>query len=410
MGEASIFLIFMTLLGGGSGNELLDLVPSDAYWKAKEVEMTAPNLMLELNSIKADDTSKATAIRKLMAIRGLGELKSADAVASLKTQLDSKEMFVAEYAQRALDAVEGKAPNKFSGVPPDQMKKDLYMLPEHCGAVGQAKLLAGKPLDLKKLLAKQQDENAAPDNQQQSGAMMDEMTTGLITVAELTGNIRVDAVTIGVADEIGQQQGFVCFYVRGLWDADAVKSAIQMELNQTKTVDDVDFLSPGFGGVVAAVPSNELFAFMGGPNANALPLEDVAAAIKTGKGKLENAADLIKVVEATDITQPYWAAMLVAGTYGQAPMLAPFDSLKLTGKPTADGVKFEATGAGKDADGTKAAVDQFNSLIEEAKGELSREADRHPQAQPLLDFFNTIELSADGMTAKGTGTMKKIGQ
>src|SRR5438874_8131953 len=109
MGEASIFLIFTMLLGGSPGNELLDLVPTDAYWKSKDVEITVPNIMLELNSIKTDDTAKATAVRRLMAIRTLGELKGADAVTSLKAQLDSKEMFVADYSQRALDAIQGKA-------------------------------------------------------------------------------------------------------------------------------------------------------------------------------------------------------------------------------------------------------------------------------------------------------------
>src|SRR5690349_1598070 len=103
MGEASIFLIFTMLLGGSSGNELLDLIPTDAYWKAKAVDVSVANIMLELNSIKPDDTSKETAVRRLMAIRTLGELKNADAIPTLKSQLDSKEMFVTAYAQRALD-------------------------------------------------------------------------------------------------------------------------------------------------------------------------------------------------------------------------------------------------------------------------------------------------------------------
>ena len=67
--EASFFLLFTMLLGGASGNDLLDLIPSDSYWKSKELELTATNIMVELNSIKADDTSKPTAVRRLMAIR-----------------------------------------------------------------------------------------------------------------------------------------------------------------------------------------------------------------------------------------------------------------------------------------------------------------------------------------------------
>ena len=80
MGEASIFLIFTMLLGGSPGNELLDLVPSDAYWKSKDVEITVPNIMLELNSIKADDTSKATAVRRLIAVASTATTKRASAM------------------------------------------------------------------------------------------------------------------------------------------------------------------------------------------------------------------------------------------------------------------------------------------------------------------------------------------
>src|SRR3954468_13520539 len=126
--ETSIFLIFTLLLGGGTGNDLLDLIPTDVYWKVKDVEPTVPNLMLELNSIKADDTSKAVAVRRLMAIRALGELKTPDAVNSLKAQLENKDMCVADYAQHAIDLIEGKPSAHSSGVPPDRMKQDLYML------------------------------------------------------------------------------------------------------------------------------------------------------------------------------------------------------------------------------------------------------------------------------------------
>src|SRR5205823_2631891 len=73
MGEACIFLLFTMLLGGGSGNELLDLIPTDAYWKSKAIEITAPNIMLELNSIKVDDTSKE------MRRRGRGHRRAARA-------------------------------------------------------------------------------------------------------------------------------------------------------------------------------------------------------------------------------------------------------------------------------------------------------------------------------------------
>ena len=61
---------------------------------------------------------------------------------NLYQQLDSKDLFVADYAQRAIDSIEGKVSAPPSGVPPDRMRADLYMLPEHCGAVAQVRMRA----------------------------------------------------------------------------------------------------------------------------------------------------------------------------------------------------------------------------------------------------------------------------
>jgi hypothetical protein len=411
MNASMPFLILMMLLGGGSGTDLLDLVPSDAYWKAKDVDFTAASIMLELNSIKPDDTSKATAVRRLMAIRTLGELKSPDAVSSLKQQLDSKETFVADYAQRAIDNIEGTATTQpSSGVPPDRMKQDLYMLPEHCGSVGQVRLLPGKMFDMKKLLvtaATSQPGDAGDQPQPDTGKA--EMTAGLITLAELTGNIRVDGITLAVSDDVGEQKGFIVMYIRGKWDADAVKAAIQTEFNQTTTAGEVEFMKPpGNGqGIGCAVVSDEFFVLATGPNAGSVPFEDIGAAIKSGKGKFEDSTDLVKVINSIDTTQPFWGAMLVGDNYKQAPMLTAFDSLTLVGKPTDDGVSFEAKGAGQDADAVKSAVDQMNNIMGEARGEVGHVAEQNPMIQPFADFMTSIELKSDGMTATGTGTMKR---
>src|SRR4051812_38893009 len=319
--ETSIFLIFTLILGGGTGNDLLDLVPTEVYWKAKDVEPTVGNLMLELNSIKPDDTSKPTAARKLMAIRALGELKSPDAMNNLKTQLESKEMFVADYAQRAIDSIEGK-PARTSGVPPDRMKQDLYMLPAGCGAVGQVQLRSGKALTLPK--AKEGEDGAAGGDPR---SMLEQTANQMIYIAEMIGNVRVNGVTIGVSEQVGPQAGFVTLYVRGQWDADAMKGAIQPQLPVAKTGGGTEYMCPSYGGMAVAVPSDELFVLTGGPPNVNMPLDDIGEAIKTNKGKFDEATDLAKLVESVDTKQPAWAALWVSENYRQAPPLAPFDSL-----------------------------------------------------------------------------------
>jgi hypothetical protein len=234
------------------------------------------------------------------------------------------------------------------------------------------------------------------------------MANSLIYVAEMTGNIRVDGVTMGVSDEIGPQSGFVVCYIRGQWDADAVKGAIQPQLNQTRTAGEVEFMIPQMGGTVAvALPTNDLFVVSSGPNPNSMPLDDIGAAVKSGKGKFENSTDLIKAIETVDTKQPLWAAMIVSDNYRQAPQLAAFDSITMVAKATEDGMKYEAKAAGKDADAVKSAVDQFTTLINDARGELTQQATQTPSAQPLADFLNSIELKADGTNATATGVIKR---
>src|SRR5688572_3734372 len=166
-GSFSVFTLIMMLISGGA-NDLLDYVSTDYYWRAKGVpHVTAQQLLDELKppaagpdiarliaslgaagfderekaaaailkhgpsvipqleratrGTDAEIASRATsliqqlkiggkgaAVRKLMAIRTLGEMKKAEAIPALKALLDSKEMFVADYAKAAIAQIEGK--------------------------------------------------------------------------------------------------------------------------------------------------------------------------------------------------------------------------------------------------------------------------------------------------------------
>src|SRR5437764_8476301 len=103
--------MLMMLLGGGA-NDLLDLVHTDSYWKAKQVTVSVEQLITDANSkapVNPDAAApQAAGVRRLMAIRTLGELKKAEALTMLQSLVDSKEPFVADYAKAAIAAIEGK--------------------------------------------------------------------------------------------------------------------------------------------------------------------------------------------------------------------------------------------------------------------------------------------------------------
>src|SRR5437899_2406532 len=191
---ASMLLILLSLIGGGGGNHLLDYASSQSYWKSKGVVVNVQTMSGELKTSAAQDiselikqlaspdgqvragasrkivqlgesvipqleqaaeipdpevssrvktlitdisaASKANAIRRLMAIRTLGELKKPEALPALRPLNDAKEMFVAEYAARAIAQIEGK-PLVTVGATPEQKKTDLWLLPADCRMVMQ---------------------------------------------------------------------------------------------------------------------------------------------------------------------------------------------------------------------------------------------------------------------------------
>ncbi len=194
MAFSYVFTLFM-FLGGlfGSGNDLLDYIPAEAYWRLKSVQMTYANMADEARSAdpaaavnlarvfetssgedrdrlalalidqgesaraeldrlsrsadadlaaraKAclaaiDQAPKARAVRRLMAIRTLGGLGKKDAIPLLQPLLNSKEPFVAAYATEAIASLDGK-PAPLRSFPP-ALKGDVWRLPGECRAVAQ---------------------------------------------------------------------------------------------------------------------------------------------------------------------------------------------------------------------------------------------------------------------------------
>src|SRR5688572_2329943 len=164
------FLALVLSLVTGGGNDLLDYMPTVGYWAEKNVQVSLESMTAELAERPARDVGPLIAdlgspdaetrdkaalkireiggagalsalseagespdaevrrrarallqqiggdeiqrgVRRLMAIRTLGQLRNPQAVAALKPLLESKQLFVAEYAQNALDAIEGRPPS-----------------------------------------------------------------------------------------------------------------------------------------------------------------------------------------------------------------------------------------------------------------------------------------------------------
>jgi len=458
----SSMMLLMTLMGGGGGNDLADFIDTNSYWALQGVEVTLPAMKAQLAAVNADSaealckdligddaaksrtaagkiaaiglaalphlekaardaqgkpeiaarvqnligqlyaTVQGPAVRRLMAIRTLGELKKRDALATLKPLLKSKILFEAEYARGAIAAIEGKE-FKRPGLPAKERMKDIWLLPVGCGVVGQATMPPGKPVDIGKAIkamGQMGGGGAAPQN------MLPQFTSMIAMAAGKVGNVRIDAVTIGVSGDVGNRTGFVVLIVRGRYDTKALKEMfLQMGRTNTETIDGTEVFKPD-NEFAVFLPSSDRLVLVAGPRRAPKPVAEMIAAVKAGKGALTPDSDMGKLVKTVDTASPIWAVAKMSETYRKESLFAPFDTITMTSK-LANGVQsFKLVAAGTDAEKVAQAVKEFDGHMAEGRKETARAAQRMPMIKPMADFVASIKSARDGAKVTVTASMK----
>jgi len=442
-----MFTLLMAMLSGGA-SELLDFVPTEAYWKAKGVTVSTEQLLTDAAPAKGADASKlilklgagtpadrdaaarailklgpavlpqlekaktdpdleianragaligqikmshkAGGVRALMAIRTLGERKKPEALTGLQALLGSKEPFVAEYAARAIAQIEGR-PVPARQIPTDGFKADLAMMPANLGALSQMSGLSGGRVSIEEAL------KALPPGEDAKQAV-EQMTAALITAADQMGNVRLDGVTMGVSDDVGDKTGFVAIVARGQFDAGAI-AAMMVNLNvPSRSVDGVDVFS-GERQVAFFFPSDDRAVLLVGPNQDVLPVKELIAASRQEKaGAIANAA-LAKLVAGIDPKVVGWAVVTVNDNYRKAPILSAFDQVVLTITRGGELTKFAVKADGKDAKAVEAAVAQVDAGVKQAQQQLPQIVQMMPAMKPIADFVQSVKVEANGASA-----------
>ena len=450
----NMVMVFMMALSG-SGNDLLDFLPTQSYWKAKNANVTVESLVDELKPAGGDDisalikqlgagefaqreaatqkimargpgvipqlekaaqdadpevatraktllerfktASKAASVRRLMAIRTLGEMKKPEALPALRPLAESREMFVADYARRAIASIEGKP--FVMTVPKEQLEADLNLLPAGLGVVGQVRMNIGKAQTIDNLL--KSTPMLAPN--QDPAAMTDQMVAAILQVAEMVGNLRVDAVTMGLSQSVGPNEGFVVFIVRGQYDAAAVKGmVVQSQPDSREMVDGAEVLKLD-RSVRLILPDDQRLLFLTGASPETVPLVPTLAAIKSGKGEMAANAELVKLISSIDRSGPIWAAGRTGKGYPDAPVINAFDTLVLSSKFEADQLSLQISGEGS-PEKVGPAVDMVNKGVAEAQRGLADAVKQMPALKPVVELLASVKCAAEG--GKATLTAK----
>ena len=459
VGSFGILSLLIALLSGGA-NDLLDFAPTEAYWKSKNVTVTVDQLTSDIQTPHAADVSKlittlgggsfaereqattkllaqgpaalpglekaakdpdpeianrartlihqirlnakGAEVRRLMAIRTLGERKESKALPALRALLASKEMFVADYAARAIALIENK-PLPPRATPANDLKADLATLPANCAVVGQLSVHSTKSISLEDLT-----KNLPLPPGENRDALLTQLNDHVIQIADQIGNVRLEAITFGVADTVGPNDGFFAAVVHGQYDANAVNAYLANLSLPTQNVAGVSVISVPDAPIAFAFPSNNRALFTSSAQPEKLPIKDVVSALANPPAShpLLKQPEFAPFLASLKDDTRFWAVCKVSDSYRAAPVLQPFDTLTLLGQQQKDKLSLRIAGAGKDAAAVKSAVDEVNQGLNEAKTQIPQITRQLPAMKPLADFVQSLDCQASDKNATLTGALQ----
>ena len=454
--DLSLVTLLTFLLGGGGSSDLLDYVPVEAYWEAKHVVVTPDGLLSELkpppagqdpgdliaqlgaadaavrdaaaDKLRAMGTAalaalqkeagsddieiarrakslvseinaavKPAKVRRLMAIRTLGERKERRAIELLRPLTNSAEPFVAHYARRAIAQIDGTPPPPFARDP--GLRKDVWLLPGNCAAVGQLAPLPG--------MAERFDLAIQPMHirAEQKKERLKTLTEYALDAADQIGNVRIDGVTVGLSDDFGLTTGYVVAIVRGQFDRAAVAERIRQEGSPSGNVDGVDVFRMEDGAMLF-FPSDNLAVYLLGADPQKLPTREMIAAAVAGKGGLERAEGMVKLIQSAPTDEPLWAVAKVTETYRQYPIATGFDRATVVGKQEGNVLRLEGAAEGTDPKAVDLSVHELQRYLKESLDGLRNMAPVMPPLQRVMRLLESIKSTTDGAKVTAGATFQ----
>lgn len=342
---------------------------------------------------------------RLMAVRTLGEREVEAALPTLRKLTQDDDPWLAEASKAAIARIEGKAytPRRVTKA---ELASDLALMPEGCAVLGQLRGGSGSAPTLKALLS---DALAGPhvggDHVERARK---EAVAEVADLLERTGNLRIDAVTIGVfGKRPDEARGMVV--LRGRCDAERLGAFFAEVADGKMEIDEETLYIEN--NVAIWVESDRRAVAMIGPRmdraalARMLPRQQPPRRGDAGM-PAEGAWKLARAMKrgepgmwvAADLTQPVMPSH---------EFVKPFDSVELIGRPNGKGgLKLELTGRGSDDEAIGARVDQFNAMRAMVQAKLKRQATTLPMAAKLRDAVAGVEARKDKGAARLTAEVE----
>jgi hypothetical protein len=349
---------------------------------------------------RIEGADRAPALRRLMAIRELGELNQKEGIAALEPLLKLAEPFVAEYAAEAIDHINGKP---FHRAHPADVRADVYLLPQGCRAVGQVLGPPGGPVNMDRELGRMP---AAPGFE--PGPIAENLQKMLISSAEQIGNVRLDAITVGLAGEITLNSGYAVVIGRGTYDPRAIGEWMHSQQFPSNRVGGVEVFQPPGAESAVFFPDGHHACFIASPHGAAIPLEEVVAAIQRGRGGLNGVAEMKRLVDAAPAGQPLWAVAKITPSYAQAPVFAPFDTIELGSDRQGDSINLQVRARGQQPEKARAAAQMVQDGARQLAANARQALPGMPMLKPFVNATESVRCEATAGNATLTANLKGI--
>lgn len=400
-------MILMMLLGGGGagGNQLLDFADPQAYWQNAAVPYETAAMVSEAQAevVQAEGANKHSQVRKLMAIRSLGAMKAKEGLPVLAPLAKSDDEMIADAAKIAIAQINGQAlPER--KIDAKLLEADLALLPAATGIVGQVQLTGGSSVPLRAMF------EGMPMGGMGGPANADEVirrfTSGLTMVADQTGDIRLDALTFAVADNIGNNNGWVVVVARGAFDKTSCEAALAQTPFPKKEVEGLTLYSPE-SEIAFSLLSNERALFVAGPNQDQMPIAEVAQALKNPNAKPRFSSDLQQEKGKLPKNLTAWVLGSLPAELKRMPPMQAVSSFVLTSEKKEG---FQAVTAKAKTDGPDAAKtlsDMVTMGVQAAIGQMQPHVAEAPKMiGPMLEMMQTVKAMPDGDTLVISAQMK----
>jgi len=379
--------LMMMLTAGGQASDLLDLMPTQSYWQTKHVAVATDAMLQEVSATAADDDVPG-GVRRLMAIRTLGELKDAKALPALKGLLDSKRQFEADYAQEAMNAINGK-PTIRPVLDAAVRKQDLALLPAQNTMIGQLSR-RGEHATVDALL----QASFADDKERQDAA--DAIAEAILPIAEKIGNARIDGASVGAAMDVtpmtvttkrSDASGAVAI-IHGSYNAKLVRGLFPKD--KMTDVGGVPAYSDNNTTIIAAA-DDRLVIVGGEPFDEAFIQKLVANLNKPATPKQLD--DLTAQQTGVDTTKALWVRMVVPAAMAQnhaPPAIAHTKDFILTSDYTADGANLQLVANCDTAENARALMGLIRVGIGQIKVAMLGQIQRDPTQAKAFEAFQTF--------------------